>query len=231
MGIPSDDIARSEYRLYVEQFLADTARGAASEVQFRPEGKEYRTWELIDGNFRKGPMIKSEDFALFREILKKEIFAGTSFRFTAKKHLCLIEMSEENDGTVCLTIVRRPVANGRTDALEDVFRAFEHPSWEAVKSIFISILNLALAQGYDKIIMELNGHTVDVKYRNGIQRGTILTISSDSYDALVRLINDNYFAFGFMMKKFRDTEYLIRLNEIDEENVSPKITLEIEKLD
>lgn len=231
MGIHSDDILRKECQAYVEQFLVDAASGQASEIIFRPQSDHVQAYVLIDGKYQKGPVIHVNYFPLFRQILHHQIFATGSYRVSLHEFLCIFEIEENNTGDLKLKIVRRPIPNGRRDTLEDIFRAFEHPSWDAIKSIFLSILNLALAKHYDSVHMELKGPIVEVRYIKGGTIGTQMSISSDSYDSLVRLIGDNYLAFGFMTRKFRDSEYLIRLTELNDDEVAPRIKLEIEILD
>jgi hypothetical protein len=92
------------------------------------------------------------------------------------------------------------------------------------------VLNLALEQKFDGIVMELDGQVVNIHYTRDCIRKTTMVISSDTYDALSRLIGENYLAFGFMTKQFREKEYLIRLTELNEDIIAPKIRLEIEEL-
>jgi len=229
MSSSHDDTERKQCLEFVDQILAESADSHASEILFRQEPERVQVFFLVDGKYEKHMTIPVAYWDLVKYILRNNYFEKDQYQLKHANVLCLFTWAEDQTGNWRLTIQRRDVPGIRRDHIEDVFRAFEEPVWDAVKSIFLAILNMALEQDHDEIRMELDGPVVDVGYfQNAIQR-TNLTISSDSYDALARLIGENYLAFGFMIREFRAREYLIRLKELNEDDVAPRIVLEIEE--
>jgi hypothetical protein len=227
---PSDDTDRKQCIGFVNQILTDAVECRATEILFRAEPARIQSFYLVDGKYEKNLTIPKTYWDLARHILRSDYFDSGQYQIQYQGELCIFEWSEDENGVIRLKISRKPIPGQRIDRIEDIFRQFEDPSWDAVKSIFLSVLNLALEQGYDEIILELDGATVEIQYfLNGTQK-TGMTISSDSYHALTRLIGENYFAFGFMTRDFREKEYLVRLKELNEEKVAPRIRLEIEEL-
>ena len=198
---------------------------------FRPERERVQTFFLIDGTYERGLSVPLSSWFQVSHILKTDYFVENQYRLFHQGYILIFEWTEDNYGTVRVKIQRVPVREQGIDKIEDVFRSFEDPAWNAVKSIFISILNLALEQGYDEIVMELDGQVVNITYSKNKRPKTGMIISSDTYDALSRLIGENYLAFGFMTREFRAKEYLIRLRELNDDMVAPRIRLEIEELE
>jgi hypothetical protein len=231
MSIPVDDTQRKQCLAIVEQIFTEAAGSRATEILFRIEGQRIQSFFLVDGQYEKRLVIPIDNWDLVRHILKSDYFDNGHYQFPYQGNMCDFDWSEQDSGTVNLPIIRTPMAGRRADRLEDVFRAFEDATWDVVKSIMLSILNLALEQGYNEITMELFGQVVEITYYLNGNRMTSMKISSDSYDALTRLIGENYFAFGFMAREFRRKEYIIRLKELNEDLVAPRIRLEIERLD
>ncbi len=230
MSYPSDDTERKQCVAFVDQILTEAADSRASEILFRPETERVQTFSLVDGKYEKGLAIPMPYWDLIRQILKTDYFGTGQHQLQYQGIQCIFEWKEDKSDVIRMPITRKPIPGQRRDRIEDIFRTFEDQSWDAVKSIFLSILNLALEQGFTEIIMELDGQVVDVRYfREKIQK-TNMIISSDSYDALTRLIGENYLAFGFMTREFREKEYLIRIKELNEDIVNPKTWIEIEEL-
>jgi len=230
MSVPLDDTERKQCLAFVDQILTEAAGSRASEILFRTEAERVQTFFMIDGKYEKNLAIPKTYWDLVLRILRNDYFDTGQYQLPYQGNLCVFEWNEDNSGIIKIPVTRKPIPGQRRDRIEDIFRSFEDPSWDAVKSIFLSILNLALEQGNDEVILELDGQVVDVGYfHRGIQR-TNMTISSDSYDALTRLIGENYLAFGFMTREFREKEYLIRLKELNEDFIAPRIRLEIEQL-
>jgi len=226
----SDDTEKRQCLQFVEQILVDAASSRATNVLFRMEPERVQTFFHIDGKYEKNITIPLTYWEMICRILHEDYFESGQYQLPYQGNLCIFEWSAVEDDAIRLGISRKPIPGRRLDRLEDIFRQFEDPSWDAVKSIFLSILNLALEQGYDQVLMELDGQIVDIIYWSNGERGTSMTISSDSYDALTRLIGENYFAFGFMAREFREKEYIIRLKELNEDQIAPRISLEIEEL-
>ncbi|HDS29950.1 MAG TPA: hypothetical protein ENN67_02780 [Firmicutes bacterium] len=230
MKIPPDETERKQCIAFADQILNEAAESQAMEILFRSEKDRVQTFLLIDGNYEKSLAIPMPYWETILEILTTDYFETGQYQVHFQDTLCIYEWREDPTGLIRIKIQRKPAPGRRTDRIEDIFRAFEDRSWDAIKSIFLSILNLALEQKYTAIKLELFGQIVEIRYfRNG-ESGTSMTISSDSYDALTRLIGENYFAFGFMTREFREKEYLIRLTELNEDEVAPRIRLEIEEL-
>lgn len=231
MNLPPEDTDRAQNLSFVRQILLEAADGRATEVFFRPEKHRVQTFLLIDGKYQKGVAVPISHWAQIISILRSDLFPHGCYEIDRDDTICVFDWHEDRTGVVRLRLTRKPAPDRGEEGLEDVFTSFEDRSWDAVKSILLSILNLALEQGFDTIVMELSGPTVEVSYLRDGEKGTSLTISSDSYDSLARLIGENYFAFGFMSREFREKEYLIRLTELNEDEVAPRICLEIEELD
>ncbi len=230
MTLPSDETERKQCAAFAEQILSEASESRASEILFRQEKERMQTFLLLDGIYEKSLAIPMSYWDTIQEILKADYFETGQYQIHHQDELCIFEWSMNLDGTVKVEISRKPDPGRRIGRIEDIFRAFEDRSWDSVKSIFLSILNLALEQKYDSVSLELDGQIVEIRYfRNG-ETGTSMTISSDSYDALARLIGENYFAFGFMTRDFREKEYLVRLVELNEDDVAPRIRFEIEEL-
>lgn len=230
MSIPSDDTERRQCVQFADQIFTDAASSRATEILFRVEDNRVQSFFMVDGKFEKSLAIPITYWDLIRHILQTDYFDTGQYQLKYQGVLCVFEWTEDDTGAIRIPITRKSIPGRRYDRLEDVFRSFEDPSWDAVKLIFLSILNLALEQEYDELNMELDGQVVEITYLSLGQLMTSMTISSDSYDALTRLISENYFAFGFMTREFREKEYLIRLKEEDHDTISPKIRLEIEPL-
>jgi len=228
--MPFDDTERKQCVAFVEQILMDAAGGRASEILFRPESERVQTFFLVDGKYEKNLAIPMAYWDLARNIMSGDYFETGQYQLAFQGNLIIYEWTQDPNGIIRIPITRRVVPGRRRDRLEDIFRSFEDQSWDAVKSIFLSILNLALEQGYSDVIMELDGQIVDIRYYTDQILKTSMTISSDSYDALTRLIGENYLAFGFMTRQFREKEYLIRLKELNEDQIAPKLWLQIEEL-
>ncbi len=230
MTLPPDDTDRRQCVAFVDQIFSEAASGHATEILFRTESERIQTFFLIDGKYEKSLTIPRSYWDLFKHILLEDYFDEGFYQVAHKGVLSTFGWNERAPGMIRIPITRQDVPGRRRGRIDDIFRSFEEPSWDAVKSIFLSILNFALEQGYDQVNMELDGQVVDIGYfKHDIQR-TNLTISSDSYDALARLIGENYLAFGFMTREFREKEYLVRLKELNEDVVAPRIVLEIEDL-
>ncbi len=230
MTTPSDDTDRKQCLAFVDQILVEAAESRATEILFRTEAERVQTFLLVDGKYEKGLAIPKAYWDLVRHIFLTDYFDTGQYQLRFQGTLCVFEWNQENRGIIRVPIIRKSVPAGRRDRIEDVFRAFEDPSWDSVKSIFLSILNLALEQGFDEIVMELQGQVVNIGYYKDRILRTNMTISSDSYDALARLIGENYLAFGFMTREFREKEYLVRVKELNENEVAPRIWLQIEEL-
>jgi hypothetical protein len=227
----SDEIERQQWLEFVERMLADAASSRAVEVLFRQERERVQTFFLIDGTYERGLSIPLSTWFEVSHVLKTDYFIGNQYRIFHRGNILIFEWTEDNYGSVRVKVQRVPVKDQGADQIEDVFRSFEDSDWNAIKSIFISILNLALEQRYDSIVMELDGQVVNIAYMKEGRPKTGMIISSDTYDALSRLIGENYLAFGFMTREFREKEYLIRLRELNEDMVAPRIRLEIEELE
>jgi len=230
MSMPPDELERKECLAFVDQIFSESAESHASEILFRTETGRVQTFFLIDGKYEKRLTIPLAFWKQMRRLLESEYFDSGQYHLTYQGVLCIYEWVESDNGLVRVRITRKAVPGRRRDRIEDIFSAFEDPSWDSVKSIFLSILNLALEQGFNEIIMDLDGQVVDVGYFKDSHPKTNMTISSDSYDALTRLIGENYLAFGFMTREFREKEFLVRLKELNEDEVAPRIRLEIEPL-
>ncbi|MCX6645567.1 MAG: hypothetical protein NTY09_04305 [bacterium] len=230
MNLPYDDTERKQCVAFVDQIFTDAAGTRATEILFRVEDNRVQSFFMIDGKFDRSLTIPIAYWDLIKHILQKDYFSTGQHQLPYQGNICVFDWTEDDAGTIRLPITWKAIPGRRTDRLEDIFRSFEDPSWDAVKSIFLSILNLALAQDFDELRMALDGQIVEITYLRGGKLMTSMTISSDSYDALTRLIGENYFAFGFMTREFRSKEYLIRLKEQDKETVTPRIQLEIEIL-
>ncbi len=228
---PSDDTERKQCIAFAEQILNEAAAGRATEILFRDEKERVQTFQLIDGKYERGLAIPKSYWDPIRTILQTDYFETGQYQLRYQDTLCIFIWNEDPSGIIRVPIARKPAPGRRLNRIEDIFRSFEDKSWDAVKSIFLSVLNLALEQHYDGIVMELEGPIVEISYFLKDVKKTGMTISSDSYDALARLIGDNYFAFGFMIRQFREKEYLIRLVELNEDEVAPKIRMEIEELE
>lgn len=230
MNLPHDDTERKQCVAFVDQIFTDAADRRASEILFRVEDNKVQSFFMIDGKFERNLAIPFAYWDLIKHILLEDYFSTGQHQLPYQGNICVFDWSEDDGGTIRLPMTWKAIPGRRTDRLEDIFRSFEDPSWDAVKSIFLSILNLALAQDFDELRMELNGQIVEISYHRDGRMMTGMPISSDSYDALTRLITENYFAFGFMTREFKGREYLIRMKEQDKETVTPKIQLEIEIL-
>jgi hypothetical protein len=225
-----DDTDRKQCVAFVDQILTEAAEGHATEILFRTETDRVQTFFLIDGKYEKRLAVPSTYWSLVRHILKSDYFDTGQYQLKYQGTFFVFDWTADNRGIIRIAVKRKAIPGQRRDRIEDIFRSFEDPSWDSVKSIFLSILNLALEQGFNEIVMDLDGQIVDIGYfRDGIQR-TNMTISSDSYDALTRLIGENYFAFGFMTREFREKEYLVRLKALNENEIAPRIWLEVEEL-
>jgi len=225
----SDEIERQQWLQFVEQILADAASNRASEILFRPERERVQVFMLVDGKYEKGLTIPMGCWGLVIHILKEDYLTGGQHQLYFQGSLVDFQLHEDGTDVVRLKVARKPFLTRQTDGIEDIFRSFEDKSWDAIKSICLSILNLALEQKFDGITMELSGQVVNIEYRRKGEKMTSMMISSDTYDALSRLIGENYLAFGFMTREFREKEYLIRLKELNEDIVAPRIRLEIEE--
>jgi hypothetical protein len=230
MTLPPDETERRQCAAFADQILKEATDCQAAEVLIRPEKERVQTFLLLDGNYERGLAIPMAYWETILDILTHDYFETGQYQVHHQDQLCIYEWREDPTGVIRIRIQRKPAPGRRTDRLEDIFHSFEDRSWDAVKSIFLSILNLALEQKYNAVSLELYGQVVEIRYfRNG-ETGTSMTISSDSYDALARLIGENYFAFGFMTREFREKEYLVRLMELNDDDVAPRIRLEIEEL-
>lgn len=226
----SDEIERRQWTAFIEQTFTDAVMSRASEILFRVEKERVKLFFLIDGKYEKSIAVPLSCWETVHHILTTEYFKNGIYEGYHQGMVVTYEWMEDSFGTIRINISKRTIKFQSEDFIGDVFRSFEDRSWDSIKSIFFSILNFALEQQYNGIVMELDGSVVDIGYyKDGIQR-TILTISSDVYDALSRLIGENYFAFGFMTREFRDKEYLLRLVELNEDVIAPRIKLEIEEL-
>ena len=231
MNKPPEDTDRDQSLSFVRQILIEAADGRATEIFFRPEKHRVQTFLLVDGRYQKGVAVPTSHWQLITSILRSDLFAHGQYELDRHETICVFDWHEDRTGVIRLRITRKPAPGRRQDRLDDVFTAFEERSWDAIKSLLLSILNLALEQGFDRIVLQLDGPIVEISYFSDGVKGTSMTISSDSYDSLVRLIGENYFAFGFMSREFREKEYLIRLTELNEDEVAPKIVLHVEELE
>ena len=211
--------------------LSDAAANRASEILLRVERERVQTFLLIDGKYEKSLTIPMSCWSLVHHILQVEYFRMGQYQLFYQGAVVVFEWNEDSHGVVRIKLARKPVPTRGRHGIEDIFRSFEDPSWDAIKSILLSILNLALEQRFNSLAMELNGVVVNINYFRDGELKTSMTISSDTYDALSRLIGENYLAFGFMTREFREKEYLIRLRELNEDVVAPRIRLEIEELE
>ena len=230
MSQPFDDTERKQCVAFVEQILLDAAGSRASEILFRTESERVQTFFMVDGKYEKNLAIPMTYWNLARSIMTADYFETGQYQLAYQGNLIVFQWTEDPNGIIRMPITRKSVPGRRRDKIEDIFRSFEDESWDAVKSIFLSILNLALEQEYSDVILELDGQVVDIRYYTDQILKTSMTISSDSYDALTRLIGENYLAFGFMTRQFREKEYLVRLKELNDDEVAPKIWLQIEEL-
>ncbi|MFH1514904.1 MAG: hypothetical protein ABIG42_05530 [bacterium] len=227
----SDDTDRKQCTAFVDQILNEAAGSRATAILFRMEVERVQTFFMIDGKFEKSLAIPKTYWDLVKYILRSDYFDTGQYQLPYQGALCVFLWTEDDTGAIKLPITRKAIPGRRLDRIEDIFQQFEDRTWDAVKSIFLSILNLALEQGYDGVHMELDGPVVEISYYLEEEQKTGMTISSDSYDALARLIGENYLAFGFMTRNFREKEFLVRLKELNENDVAPRIRLEIEQLD
>jgi len=230
MGLPSDDIERKQCREFIDRILKDAVVSRASEILFRSEKDRVQVFYLIDGKYEKNLAVPQTLWEQILSIFDTDYFENGSYEFTEQDIAHTFNPIEDAGGVVRFRLSRKPAGNRSVGELEDIFRVFEDEAWDGIKSIFLSVLNLALEQGYDEIHMELSGSVVQITYFLSGEKKTSMIISSDSYDALARLIGENYLAFGFMTREFRDKEYLVRLRELNEDLVAPRIRLEIEQL-
>lgn len=230
MNLPYDDTERNHCAAFVDQIFTDAAGTRATEILFRVEENRVQSFFLIEGKFEKSLTIPIAYWDLIKHILQTDYFSTGQHQLPYQGNICVFEWSEDDAGAIRLPMTWKPVPGRRADRLDDIFRSFEDPTWDSVKSIFLSILNLALAQECNELRMKLDGQIVEISYLRDGKLITSMPISSDSYDALTRLIDENYFAFGFMTREFKGKEYLIRLKEEDSDTVSPKIRFEIEIL-
>jgi len=228
--MPYDDTERKQCVAFVEQILLDAAGGRASEVLFRTESERVQTFFMVDGKYEKNLAIPKAYWDLVKHIMTGDYFETGQYQLAYQGNLIVYEWTEDQTGIIRIPIIRKVVPGRRRDRIEDIFRSFEDQSWDAVKSIFLSILNMALEQGHNDVILELDGQVVDIRYYTDQILRTSMKISSDSYDALTRLIGENYLAFGFMTREFREKEFIIRVKELNEDEIAPKIWLQIEIL-
>jgi len=226
----SDEIEVKRSREYIEEILLEAAESSAGELLVRYEQPRVQTYSLIDGKYVKGKDLPIKDWNSFFYLLRYSYFDKDKYQIRGKEALYTFGWKDGMENVIRITISRSPLPQPKFDKIEDIFSEFEDQRWGAVKSIFLSILNLALEQNFNEIVMELHGETVEINYTRKNGQRTPMVISSDTYDALSRLIGEKYLAFGFMTTKFRDKEYLIRLAELNEDIVAPRIRLEIEEL-
>ena len=105
--------------------------------------------------------IPMSRWSLVTHILKEDYFRSGQYRCFIGTILTF-DWDDDKTAIMPSELAREPFSTGQYGGIEDIFRSFEDRSWDSIKSIFLSILNLALEQKFDGIVMELDGQVVNV---------------------------------------------------------------------